>query len=300
MYTNESYLLDEDGIPSKFIEKKNQPLEEWNDWEIAPWDLLINPNNELGSGDFGIVYLASWRGTHVAAKVVNENISEEKKKLLINELDTMTKIRHPNIVQFLGYIDKPFILVMEYMSNGDLLSYSQKNFLFNNTKINICLDILKGIAYLHDKRPNFIIHRDIKSENMLVTPSGVIKIADFGLTKIICNNKKLLCSDDELDNSNNEQDLTKYVGTPRYMAPEVKNRLEYDYKSDIWSCGVIFAELFEEERYTKDIIWHRTPKRISTIIRNHMLQKEPFKRMKAIDLIKIFEGLKNNYFCNCF
>ena len=63
---------------------------------------------------------------------------------------------------------------------------------------------------------------------------------------------------------------------------------------------MIFAELFEEERYTKDIIWHRTPKRISTIIRNHMLQKEPFKRMKAIDLIKIFEGLKNNYFCNCF
>jgi len=100
-----------DGVPKRFYTIRDK---EFGDWEIPPWELFIYENELLGEGSFSKVYLAKWRETLVVAKVLDENICKQKKELVLREFNTMTKLHHPNIVQFLGYIDNPFILIMEY------------------------------------------------------------------------------------------------------------------------------------------------------------------------------------------
>ena len=105
------------GIPKQFYGLKNK---NFGDWEIPPWELYIFENRVLGEGTFSKVYLAKWRETFVVAKVINRDFVDFKKYLIEREIDIMTKLHHPNIVQFLGYIDDPFILIMEYIPNGNL------------------------------------------------------------------------------------------------------------------------------------------------------------------------------------
>ena len=113
--------------------------------------------------------------------------AKHKKELVLREFNTMTKLHHPNIVQFLGYIDNPFIIVMEYIPKGDLLTNIPK--LSKSQKMNIMKDILKGLVYIHNRKPFSLIHRDIKPTNILLTNSKVAKITDFGLSKFYCLEK---------------------------------------------------------------------------------------------------------------
>ena len=285
-------------IPDKY--KRLESEKKFSDWEIAPWELLIFYDNILGEGEFGKVYLSEWRKTKVASKIVNAKIPEDKKELFIKEFDTMTKIHHPNIIQLLGYVEDPFIIVMEYFDNGDLLSYISKNITFINKKKQIACDILKGLTYLHNRRPQFIIHRDLKSHNIFITKSGTAKIGDFGLSKILDNRENLKISPSTKENEIKKKDLTTPVGSKRYMAPEIKNNLFYNEKSDIWSCGVIFIELFEcGTRYTDDFVWHFTPSKIQSIISSKMLKENPEDRADAIDIINEFDEFNNIFYC-CF
>ena len=305
MFSSKDYTLYE-GIPKKFITFKNKSFEEW---EIAPWNLLIYDEKLIGQGKFGKVYLADWNGTEVVAKLMNKEIEEEKKDLFLKELDVMTKLHHPNIVQILGYVEDPFIIVMEYLPNGELLQYIKQNkFISLKKKINICLDILKALSYLHNRKPNYVIHRDIKPQNILMTPSGRAKITDFGISRIFADRiegKKLSFEEKNKENIENtvikNKELTKFVGSVRYMAPEVKNGNLYNEKVDIWSCGIIFSELFENSRYNSEFMYHYTPLSIQTIIKEDMLNLDPFKRKDALSLLNIFkkEKKKLSFFC-CF
>ena len=105
----------------------------------------------------------------------------------MREIDIMSKLHHPNIVQFLGYIDDPFTIILEYIPYGHLTANIKK--LNKKQKLSIMRDILKGLAYIHNRRPNNLIHRDIKPTNILLTNSKVAKIADFGLSKFYNLNK---------------------------------------------------------------------------------------------------------------
>ena len=82
---------------------------ELNEWEIHINEIKLK--DQIGEGQFGKVFLASWRGTNVVAKVINKNVPEDKKHLFIKEFDIMTKIHHPYVVQLLGYVKDPFIIV---------------------------------------------------------------------------------------------------------------------------------------------------------------------------------------------
>tara|TARA_B100001093_G_scaffold513954_1_gene586951 strand:+ start:1984 stop:2970 length:987 start_codon:yes stop_codon:yes gene_type:complete len=303
-----------DGVPRKYYDIKNK---KFGDWEIPPWELFIFNNRLLGEGSFAKVYLAKWRGTFVVAKVINKNICENEKNLVLREFDIMTKLHHPNIVQFLGYIDDPFIIVMEYIPNGDLLENIVKNTLTKSQKKNIMINILQGLAYIHNRKPYSLIHRDIKPTNILLTNSKVAKITDFGLSKfanLYRNNsndnlsklegdknkntmlqfqyKKMII---EVNNSNLESspkdsknnDLTSDVGTQRYMAPELVNNNNYNNKVDIYSCGILLYEMFEKKRYVPNIkmTWYYTPKNIKLIILN-MLDSDPKMRNDALTLLK--------------
>ena len=154
-------------------------------------------------------------------------------------------MHHPNIVQLFGYVEEPFVIIMEYFQHGDL--FENINKLKFNQKIKIANDIIKGLIYIHERRPNSLIHRDIKPRNILLTNSYSAKIADFGIStfsigniiKIASNNNLVLLENQEstyeFNNSTEINEYTDNVGTERYMAPEVKTK-HYDNKVDIYSC----------------------------------------------------------------
>ncbi len=272
------------GVPKHFYDISNKIF---NNWEIPPWELIIYKDKLLGKGSFASVYLAKWRETYVVAKVFNEFCLEEKNFLIHREIDIMTKLHHPNIVQILGYVNDPFIIVMEYIPRGDLLKNLNK--LYKSTKIKIMRDCLQALAYYHNRKPESLIHRDIKLSNILLTNSKVAKITDFGLSKLT---KTLNCnlSNFNLSNTNLEiNDLTKSVGTERYKAPEMPCNY-YTNKIDIYALGIVFYELFESKRYNPNngFKWFWTPYNIKYIIKNYMICKNPNDRLNAIQLIKKF------------
>tara|TARA_B100001093_G_scaffold508498_1_gene570825 strand:- start:127 stop:1059 length:933 start_codon:yes stop_codon:yes gene_type:complete len=290
-----------DGVPKIYHHLKDK---KFSDWEIPPWELFIFTKRLLGQGSFAKVYLAKWRGTFVVAKVINENICANEKNLVLREFDIMTKMHHPNIVQFLGYIDNPFIIVMEYIPKGDLLENIEKKTLNKSQKINIMKDILQGLAYIHNRKPYSLIHRDIKPTNILLTNSKVAKITDFGLSKFANyyrnnSNDNLVNLDNSTEINQSElskkliEDLTSLVGTERYMAPECVNDNNYSNKVDIYSCGILLYEMFENKRYIPNtkMIWYNTPKNIRNIINQNMLNINPEERSDALNLLELLNKL---------
>ena len=282
------------GIPKEFKDIRNKQFKEW---EIPPWDLLIHDDKIIGEGIYGRVYLASWKKTTVVAKVIYDTKTSEFHK---RELNAMMMLHHPNICQFFGYVKNPFILVMEYLPKKDLLYYINEKNISLKKKIKITIDILKGLAYLHNRKPSYIIHRDIKPQNIILSESGHAKISDFGLSKILNstildtkssveNLNELNLSNELMESNNQLADLTLPVGTRRYMSPEMNFDQLYNSKIDIWSVGVIITELFENRRYSKKFVWIKTPKNIQYIIIQHMLRNNPKDRLTALELINLFE-----------
>jgi len=316
-----------DGIPKKY--KHMNRNKSFTEWEIPPWDLKLK--EIIGQGQFGKVHRANWKCTPVAAKIDNE-LTNEDKQIIINELDTLIMIHHPNIVQIFGFVEEPFAIVMDYLPNKDLLHYiKQKGTIDIYQKVRICIDVLRGLEYLHCRKPKSLIHRDIKPQNIVLTKSGCAKIADFGLSKFIDNKIKrngskdtleqivastpnisgaellekfnngsallgLGSNDDITDKDNSE--LTSHVGSKRYMSPEMKNNQTYNHKTDIWSAGIVFAELFENARYDLDIKegvskfkWIKTPFNVQNIINQFMLKTDYKERAGATEIILLFETL---------
>lgn len=287
-FNNDIYMADisvHSGVPKQFYDIKNK---KFHDWEIAPWELFIFTKNLLGEGSFAKVYLAQWRETIVVAKVINKEVNKE---LIIREIDIMSKLHHPNIVQFLGFIDNPFIIVMEYIPNNNLSNNIKK--LRKKDKISIMKDILKALTYLHNRLPDSLIHRDIKPTNILLTNSKTAKITDFGLSKFY--NFSRTNSFESLNNlENTDNELTKTIGTERYMAPELLKKFSnYNNKIDIFSCGILLYEMFENKKYlpgTK-LKWFWCPKNIRGIIENYMLCDNPDDRYDALTLLKILNRI---------
>lgn len=257
---NESYRS---GIPKRYYHLKDKNFSEW---EIPPWELYIDTNRLVGEGSFGKVYMAKWRETPVIAKVAHKEMNEIQKILCIREFETLTKVHHPNVVQLLGYVNEPFVLVMEHLPGGSL----ENQTLSHNKKIDVCIDILRALAYLHNRKPEKIIHRDIKPSNVVLSRSGRAKLVDFGLSRI---------AELSLPSQTNDE-LTGSVGTIMYMAPEAKSKKQYSHKIDIWSAGILMKKLLPHE----------------PIIREHMLQEDPSNRLEALELVKLFCRLKNQSF----
>ena len=210
--------------------------------EVRQENLVIqekgNPNKKyipiklLGHGSFGSVYEAQNIVflNSVAMKIINKSESALDEKEILNEINILKKLSHPNIVKiFEFYITKAhYYIVTEFCKDGELFSYIKKKFSERQLAV-LFYQIFSGLWYLHD---NKILHRDIKLENIMISGKETdksrdeelfwIKIIDFGTAKIFEKNKK-------------EKDV---VGSSYYIAPEVLKK-NYNEKCDIWSVGII-------------------------------------------------------------
>jgi mitogen-activated protein kinase kinase kinase 9 len=200
-------------------------------FEITLSELDIDENSEIGKGTFGEVRKGIWRGEEVAIKFLKSSMlsSQESIKSFIDECNIMKNLHHPNILLFMGACTKgpEFFVVTEYCENGNLfellhINQSQK-FTYEDVR-RIALEIAFGVNYLHSFKPP-ILHRDLKSMNVLLDRNLQVKLADFGNTKYL------------------DIQMTKQKGTFQWMAPEVIKGNVYTEKSDVFSFGIIMNEL---------------------------------------------------------
>jgi len=220
-----------------------------NDWEIPFEEVHIYFNKILGRGEFNIVYEGTWRNLRVAVKYFNPDCDESLKIHLKKELDVLIRIHHPHIIQVLGVCFKPFLIVLELMTRGDLVHQMERYKAYPNLFVYLkkkswCRQISLALNYLHLRKPERIIHRDLKPSNILITDNNILKLSDFGISKIVRNSFNDLY----------QLNYTSNVGTYTYMSPEVMfNYKQYDCKTDIYSLGLIFYEIWESRRWFFDL-----------------------------------------------
>ncbi|CAN4103230.1 unnamed protein product [Withania somnifera] len=210
-----------------FLNKPLLPFEEWN---IDFSELTVG--TRVGIGFFGEVFRGIWNGTDVAIKIfLEQDLTEENMEDFCNEISILSRLRHPNVILFLGACTKPphLSMVTEYMEMGSLYYLihlsGQKKRISWRRRLKMLRDICRGLMCIHRMK---IVHRDLKSANCLVNKHLSVKICDFGLSKIMTDTPM--------------RDTTS-AGTPEWMAPELIRNESFTEKCDIFSLGVIMWEL---------------------------------------------------------
>ncbi|TYH78664.1 hypothetical protein ES332_D03G004900v1 [Gossypium tomentosum] len=200
-------------------------------WEIDSRQLKIE--HKIASGSYGDLYRGTYYSQEVAIKVLKpERVTGELLREFSQEVFIMRKIRHKNVVQFIGACTRapnPCI-VTEFMARGSLYDYlhQQRGVFKLPSLLKVALDVSEGINYLHQ---NNIIHRDLKTANLLMDENQVVKVADFGVARVQAQSGV----------------MTAETGTYRWMAPEVIEHKPYDHKADVFSFGIALWELLTGE-----------------------------------------------------
>ncbi|XP_022685045.1 serine/threonine-protein kinase STY46 isoform X2 [Setaria italica] len=190
---------------------------------------LLKIVKKVASGSCGAMFLGTYGGEEVAVKILNpENLDQNAWSEFKQEIYILREVDHPNIVRFIGSCTKPpqFYIVTECMSRGSLFDFlhNEHNVLDLPAVLKYALDVCRGMSYLHQKG---IIHRDLKSANLLLGKDHVVKVADFGLARF----------------QDEGGSMTAETGTYRWMAPEVINHQPYDNKADVYSFAIVLWEL---------------------------------------------------------
>ncbi|KAK4790778.1 hypothetical protein SAY86_031191 [Trapa natans] len=189
----------------------------------------------LGEGGFGKVYLGTLsNGNKVAVKICSK-LSSQAYKGFLAEVGMLMTVHHKNLISLVGYCNEieSTVLLYELMSNGDLkqhLSENNADVLSWRQRLSIAIDAAHGIEYLHNGCKPPIIHRDLKTSNILLNENMQAKIADFGLSKIMgMDDDSHIC--------------TRPAGTPGYLDPEFHASGRLTKKSDVYSFGIVLLEL---------------------------------------------------------
>lgn len=196
----------------------------------------FHPSKKLGVGGFGVVYKGTLKdGTHIAVKTLSAESSQATREFL-TEIDMITNVRHPNLVQLIGCCleGSNRMLVYEYLENNSLAcalfgSKSKRIPLDWPKRAAIAIGTARGLAFLHEEAKPQIIHRDIKAGNILLDAQLSPKIGDFGLAKLFPDNVTHIS--------------TRVAGTMGYLAPEYSLLGQLTKKADIYSFGVLLLEI---------------------------------------------------------
>uniref|UniRef100_G3PG48 non-specific serine/threonine protein kinase n=1 Tax=Gasterosteus aculeatus TaxID=69293 RepID=G3PG48_GASAC len=243
---------------------------------------------KIGEGSTGIVCIASEKhsGKQVAVKKMDLR-KQQRRELLFNDVVIMRDYHHENVVDMYNsyLVGDELWVVMEFLEGGaltDIVTHTRMN---EEQIATVCLSVLRALSYLHTQG---VIHRDIKSDSILLTSDGRIKLSDFGfcaqVSKEVPKRKSL-------------------VGTPYWMAPEVISRLPYGTEVDIWSLGIMVIEMVDGEppyfnepplqamRRIRDNLPPRLKEshKVSLVLRSFldlMLVREPSQRATAQELLQ--------------
>ncbi|KAL2345582.1 hypothetical protein Fmac_006867 [Flemingia macrophylla] len=211
----------------------------WGHWfTLRDLELATNrfsKENVLGEGGYGVVYRGQLiNGTPVAVKKILNNIGQAEKEFRV-EVEAIGHVRHKNLVRLLGYCIEGTnrMLVYEYVNNGNLEQWlhgamRHHGYLTWEARIKILLGTAKALAYLHEAIEPKVVHRDIKSSNILIDDDFNAKVSDFGLAKLLGAGKSYV--------------TTRVMGTFGYVAPEYANTGLLNEKSDVYSFGVLLLE----------------------------------------------------------
>ncbi|CAN6284128.1 unnamed protein product [Urochloa humidicola] len=192
--------------------------------------------NVMGEGVYGVVYRGVLRdGTAIAIKNLHNNRGQAEKDFRM-EVQTIGRVRHKNLVSLLGYCSEGAcrMLVYQYMENSNLDKWlhhddSETSPLTWAIRMRILLGTAKGLAYLHEGLEPKIVHRDIKSSNILLDRQWNAKVSDFGLAKLLCSERSYV--------------TTRVMGTFGYVAPEYAKTGMLNERSDVYSFGVLVMEV---------------------------------------------------------
>jgi len=187
----------------------------------------VHKNERLGKGNFALSFRATDRvdNSAVACKCFKLGKSKVIGSEILNEVQFLQELEHPNIVRMLahGVSGREYVIVLEMLSKNLLQIVTESHGLPMPQALQYSRDILCGLAHCHSRG---ILHRDVKLENIMVDDkTGLVKLIDFGLS----------CTLGALST-----DANPFVGTTSYLAPEVLDRKPYSFGCDIWSLGVVF------------------------------------------------------------
>ncbi|KAH8584957.1 kinase domain-containing [Cryptosporidium sp. chipmunk genotype I] len=279
---------------------------------------------EIGRGCFGTVHKIRRKSDgriFVWKKICYENMTQQEKIQIVNEVNVLRKLNHRNIIKYIDRIidkqNQQIYIVMEYCDEGDLGNILKKKkklglSIVEEDVISIFIQLLDALNYCHT-RNNRVLHRDIKPQNIFMIASSsselvnkiqqgsrinrdfgkleqktaIVKLGDFGLARYLSGRNQL---------------ATTHVGTPYYMSPEVLGKGEYDEKSDIWSLGCCIYEILagrppfyarsydELRKYVKDGIVPDLPKCYSSELNSVlklMFERDPHKRPSAEEIFNL-------------
>ncbi|KAH1078434.1 hypothetical protein GLYMA_19G181200v4 [Glycine max] len=201
----------------------------------------FHPSEKIGEGGFGTVYKLR-DGTLVAVKVLSIELDSLRgEREFVAELNTLTNIKHHNLVNLRGCCVEGAhrYIVYDYMENNSLrytfLGSEQKRMEFSwETRRDVSIGVARGLAFLHEEHQPHIVHRDIKSSNVLLDPNFTPKVSDFGLAKLLRDEKSHV--------------TTHVAGTLGYLAPDYASSGHLTRKSDVYSFGVLLLEIVSGQR----------------------------------------------------
>jgi len=226
--------------PVPRVDSDDQLYSQAVSWEVDPEEIDFSRSSKVGQGSHGEVYRAKWRGTPIAVKQLATSGVSGASALgeMRHEIAVLAHMHHPRVVQFLGACTKgrPLLVLSEFLRGGSVAQALER---LKGERLppavagRWALDAAQGLRYLHEHKPQPVVHRDLKPQNLLVDGSGHVKISDFGLAKVV----------DQLKALDERYVMTGETGSYRYMAPEVFRHERYSEKVDIYALGVVIFQM---------------------------------------------------------
>ena len=214
---------------------KQEKLRNWTNGTYLTID-LFEKIRMVGKGAFGtaVLYRKKDDNSLVVLKEINmTELNSHERLMSMNETRVLAMLNHPNIISYYDAFEENGVLMieMEYADDGTLAQFlaKQDSQLDEKTIVLMFSQIVSGISYMHEQK---VLHRDLKTANIFMTKSGILKVGDFGVAKVMSSQIK----------------AKTVIGTPHYISPEICEGKPYDEKSDIWALGCILYEMASRQR----------------------------------------------------